>query len=197
MTITQAQYQRTVRMFAEIAGEPETQVDLEWGEYDEYVALVRTELGMYRIAERYKDNLLSKGLSKNLGNRWYVILRKGLQDDKPFSASAMKHALEGAGFTVTQTAATNAGETRYELRVGDQAIIGVNFDLHCPWAYRFDISLVGGYVTTDAESALLFRAVSREIDSILELHTRRKPTRVAGIVQQIIAADGDPQRLLG
>jgi len=65
---TPAQQQRAVETFAQIAG---AEVEIIW-RADEYTVLT-TELGMYRIAEKYA--VISKGHSVNLG-KWYVTIRR-------------------------------------------------------------------------------------------------------------------------
>jgi hypothetical protein len=67
-TPTPAQQARTVKMFSDVAGTP---VEIIW--YGDKYTILTTELGMYRIADKWAARLTSKGESKNL-SCWYVTL---------------------------------------------------------------------------------------------------------------------------
>jgi hypothetical protein len=67
-TPTPAQQDRTVKMFSDVAGTP---VEIIW--YDAEYTILTTELGMYRIADKWVARVISKGRSVNL-DCWFVTL---------------------------------------------------------------------------------------------------------------------------
>lgn len=74
MKITAAQQDRMVKTFQDIAKD-QTVSSVEVIRDCFYI--FTTELGMYRIADKYGATVASKGFSKNL-DTWYVAISRGI-----------------------------------------------------------------------------------------------------------------------